>query len=177
MAQIRPVTSEALEAQIRALLPSQNGFGEDLQASNVITPIIDLTQAAQGTLTPSELRNAANFGGNTAFTVSGTSTTLISTPGFWRIIGTANHAALSTGAVDSEFTLSDGLSTKKFWRLRTSALLDEYLAVPFDLVVFLRSGDTLGATTTQATTYLNGSYRQIADVNGNFVYPTGFTPQ
>ena len=51
MAEIVPVVSEALEAQIRDLLPSQRGFGEDLQASNVITPIIDLTAAAEGTTT------------------------------------------------------------------------------------------------------------------------------
>ena len=44
--EIITVNSEALQTQIRDLLPSQNGFGSELQASNVITPIIDLTAAA-----------------------------------------------------------------------------------------------------------------------------------
>ena len=38
MPQITPITSEALQAKIRQLLPSQIGFGEDLQAQNVIVP-------------------------------------------------------------------------------------------------------------------------------------------
>jgi len=46
--EIITVNSEELQTQIRDLLPSQNGFGSELQASNVITPIIDLTAAAEG---------------------------------------------------------------------------------------------------------------------------------
>ena len=48
MAQLISITSEALQATIRRLLPSQQGFGEDLQASNVITPVIDVTPTAEG---------------------------------------------------------------------------------------------------------------------------------
>ena len=44
--EIITVNSEALQTTIRDLLPSQNGFGSELQASNVITPIIDLTATA-----------------------------------------------------------------------------------------------------------------------------------
>jgi hypothetical protein len=88
LAQVRPVTSETLEAQIRDLLPSQNGFTEDLQASNVITPIIDLTSVAEGTSTPRILQTAMAFGSNTSFTVQNTTTTVANTPGFYRILGT-----------------------------------------------------------------------------------------
>ena len=49
MSQIIPIVSEALQATVRRLLPSQNGFGEDLQASNVIVPIVNLTPSAEGT--------------------------------------------------------------------------------------------------------------------------------
>ena len=52
MAQIINITSEALQATIRRLLPSQQGFGEDLQATNVVQPIIDLTPTAEGTVLP-----------------------------------------------------------------------------------------------------------------------------
>jgi hypothetical protein len=44
--EIITVNSEDLQTQIRDLLPSQNGFGSELQASNVIFPIIDLTRSA-----------------------------------------------------------------------------------------------------------------------------------
>ena len=45
MAEIIRITSEALQATIRRLLPSQTGFGDDLQATNLITPIIDLIRS------------------------------------------------------------------------------------------------------------------------------------
>ena len=60
--EIITVNSEALQTQIRDLLPSQHGFGSELQASNVITPIIDLTAAAEGSGLPSYLQTAVSFG-------------------------------------------------------------------------------------------------------------------
>ena len=42
-------------------------------------------------------------------------------------------------------------------------------------VVFVRSGDSVTATSTSANTYLDVWYRQIADVNGNLVNPLGFS--
>ena len=65
--EIISVNSEVLETQIRDLLPSQNGFGSELQASNVITPIIDLTAAAEGSGLGSNLQTAIAFGSQTAF--------------------------------------------------------------------------------------------------------------
>ena len=58
MPQIIDITSEAIQATIRRLLPSQKGFGVDMQASNVITPIIDVTRTADGTQLPAELQYA-----------------------------------------------------------------------------------------------------------------------
>ena len=42
-----PVTSEALQSTVRRLLPSQQGFGSDLEATNLIQPVIDLTPTAE----------------------------------------------------------------------------------------------------------------------------------
>jgi hypothetical protein len=61
MAQIKSVVSESLQATIRRLLPSQSGFTEDLQAQNVIVPVI-----------------------------TNATTTLISNPGFYIIRGEIN---------------------------------------------------------------------------------------
>ena len=82
MTQIINITSEALQATIRRLLPSQQGFGEDLQASNVITPIIDLTPTAEGSVVRQDLQTALAFGSQTAFDVGGATTTLANSPGF-----------------------------------------------------------------------------------------------
>ena len=87
MAQIIRITSEALQATIRRLLPSQQGFGEDLQASNVIQPIIDLTPTAEGSSVPSYLQRAAAYGSQTAFSVSNTTSSLVTGGGFYRIMG------------------------------------------------------------------------------------------
>ena len=53
--EIITVNSEALQATVRNLLPSQNGFGSELQASNIITPVIDLTPSAEGTVLRQDL--------------------------------------------------------------------------------------------------------------------------
>lgn len=167
MAEIVPVTSEALEAQIRSLLPSQRGFGEDLQASNVITPIIDLTAAAQGTTTPEILQTALAFGSQNAFDFNGTAGTVVGTPGFWQVTFTIQGSTSGTALL----RLTDGLATK----------IIEYLGA-FDLVefrnvvIFLDTGESLTASAGTGARII-GSYRQIADVYGNLVYPSGFTPQ
>lgn len=178
MAQVRPVTSEALEAQIRTLLPSQNGFTEDLQASNVITPIIDLTRAAEGSSVPSFLQQAIAFGSQTAFNVINTTTTLVNTPGFYRIfgVGTVFHSSSVPRAV--KFQMSDGLSTKIVWEIDTlGGSTNAYVAVPFDFIVFLATGESLSGKSDSTVDVLAGSTRPIADVNGTLTNPSGFTPQ
>ena len=60
--EIITVNSEQLQATVRNLLPSQNGFGSELQATNIITPIIDLTPSAEGTVLRQDLQKALTFG-------------------------------------------------------------------------------------------------------------------
>ena len=96
MAQITSVTSEALQARVRTLLPSQQGFGEDLQASNVIMPVIDLTETASGSTLATNLQTALCFA-NEEFDVSNTTSTIVNDSGFFSVIGTVtsqNDAAV-----------------------------------------------------------------------------------
>ena len=179
MAQVRSVVSEALEAQIRNLLPSQNGFTEDLQASNVITPIIDLTAAAGGTNVPEYQAQALAFGSQTAFAVNNTTTTLANTAGFWRFVGTLASDANSPVSTNiGSLQLSDGLSTKTILQSRNRATTANVITtiVPFDLIIFLATGESVSAVAA-LTCNIVGSYRQVADVNGTVVNPSGFTPQ
>ena len=77
MAQIKSITSEALEATVRNLLPSQQGFGEDLQAQNVIVPIIDLTPTAEGSQLPTSLQQAYGFDDITSFNITNATTAIV----------------------------------------------------------------------------------------------------
>ena len=104
MAQITSVTSESLQAKIRELLPSQQGFGEDLQAQNVIVPIVDLTAAAEGSDVPLYQQQAIAFGSQTAFDVSNTTTVIANTAGFYRIFGVAS---VRNGNVDTNASFND----------------------------------------------------------------------
>ena len=167
MAQVRPVTSESLESKVRTLLPSQVGFGEDLQASNVILPIIDLTTAAENS-TPEFLQTALAFGSQTNWSAVNSTDTIVNTPGFYRIYGCV--AASSATAV--KFEISDGFAVKVLWQMNATNTSETV-----DFVVFLRSGDSVTVTSTTATGVAVGTSRQIADVNGNLVNPVGFSPQ
>lgn len=176
MAQIRSIVSEALQASVRRLLPSQQGFSEDLQASNVIVPIIDLTNTAEGTGLPVQLQQAQAFGSQTAFSLSNSSAVL-NTAGFYLV---QSNISINTGGfAQATVTLSDGLSTKVIYDVNnvfsTSAASVSLQDLTF--TVFLRSGDTCTFASTATPVRFTGSYRQIADVNGNLVNPAGFTSE
>ena len=177
MAEIVPVVSEALEAQVRDLLPSQRGFGEDLQASNVITPIIDLTAAAEGTTTPQFLQTALAFGSQTAFSVTNSNTTILNTAGFFRIYGQIGVFDTTSGNGDIAIEMTDGLSTKIIWRFLVTNNQSDYVSQLIDLIVFLRSGDSVSINSSSTNTRAIGSTRQVATVNGVLVNPSGYTPQ
>lgn len=173
--EIITVNSEALQTQIRDLLPSQNGFGSELQASNVITPIIDLTAAAEGSGLPDYLQTALAFGSQTPFDVTNTTTTLINSPGFYRIQGVSS-AEQGSGTTQNQLNLSDGFSNKTVWShfVPGSASNDSFACVPFDLIMFLRPGDSLSAFSINVATRITGSHRQIATGDGTLVQPVGF---
>lgn len=181
MAEIVPVTSEALEAQVRDLLPSQRGFGEDLQASNVITPIIDLTAVAQGTTTPTYMQTALAFGSQTSFSITSGSQVLANTPGFYNIYGQLSLSANGTTAGSATIQLSDGLSNKIIFKHAgfgvTPSDVDIELAQTLNITVFLRAGDSVSALVGGGQQFFQLTIRQVADVNGNLVNPAGFTPQ
>ena len=173
MAQIIRITSEALQATIRRLLPSQQGFGEDLQASNVIQPIIDLTPTAEGSALPLELSAAVNFTDATVFNVAGSSTNVATTPGFYRIIGTST--CTSSGAQSQNYLrIESGLASKDVWK-HVSGTVSSAPSVSVDFVFYLAIGDTAVAISDDGNCDFAGSVRQIADSNGNIVNPTGFT--
>jgi len=176
--EIISVNSEALEATIRDLLPAQRGFGSELQASNVITPIIDLTATAEGSILPISLQQSIAFASITAFSVENSSTVLASTGGFYRVFAQSMVKNLTSGAADNSLTITDGSSTKSFWQHKMLSSSDfEITQVQVDLIVFLRPGDSFTATSGNAAAQMFGSVRQVATVGGQLVQPSGFTAE
>lgn len=176
--QVKSITSESLEAAYRALTPSQDGFTEDLMASNTIIPVLDLTATASGTSTPQYLQTALAFGSQTAFNISNTTTVIANSPGFYRIFGAASTRVGSPSFVqNASFTMSDGLSTKTIWGYQYATGSDSSFITTFDFTVFLGTGESISGVSDNAQTDIIGSSRQVADVNGVLVNPDGFTPQ
>ena len=173
--EIITVNSEELQTLIRDLLPSQNGFGSELQATNVITPIIDLTATAEGSTLRADLQSALAFGSQTAFDVTNTTTTVINSPGFYRIIGTFTGRGNSTTANTRGYIqMSDGLSTKVVYGTETgNSAVSGDLVSTFDIVVFVDAGITVDILCGDVIRAV-GSTRQIATGDGTFVQPSGF---
>ena len=176
MPQITSITSEALQATIRRLLPSQQGFGDDLQATNLITPIIDLTPSAEGSEFRQDLQTAASFASQTAISTFNTTNSVVSTPGFWYVKVTFSNGSNSVVLKTADITVTDGTSSKKLYSWRIEANSGAMSQV-FDYVIYLNAGESVTQTTDDTSVMLHSCARQIADTNGTLVNPAGFTPQ
>ena len=175
--EIITVNSEALEAQIRDLLPSQSGFGSELQASNVIMPIIDLTATAEGSGLSENLSQAMAFGSITSFEVANATSTVLSATGFYRFLFTAVTESDASTAREFELQITDGSTTKVIVGSQMpTASTGGYISETYDLTVFLTAGDSI-IIRCDANTTAKGSFRQIATVTGTTVNPVGFVAE
>ncbi len=175
--QLSSVTSESLQRTVRQLLPSQQGFGVDLAASNVIIPVIDLTPSAEGADLPLSLQQAITHG-STAFTVNNTTTTVINNTGFWRLRGTASNFAAAATTSSILFLINDGATDVIAWGSTVATDASGYIGNTnnFDLFCFLPVGHTFKIL-AGVSDHVIGSATQVADVNGSLQNPVGFTPQ
>ena len=172
------VTDEALEKKFRDTFKSQGGaeLVDDLYAQGVIVPIVDFTAAAQGSELRSDLQRAWDF--STGFAeVRNQTTTLISNTGFWKVNASFSALDASAGPFIGRLFISDGATNKNIFQISElgSSGNDFEVNSIVDLTVFLRAGDFLRAQSTSNNVIVNVTYRQIADVSGNFVNPLGFT--
>lgn len=169
MTEIKTVTSESLQQTFRDLLPSQAGFGEDLQATNLITPIIDLTPTAEGSALPDYLQKAISRGNITSGSVSNTDTNVLSTSGFYLF----NLAIALNGSANSSFYITDGSTAKtvQYWTRATDA---NNFNVSY--IIFLASGEEAHLSTSSVNYYIAYSYIPLADANGTLTDPSGYSP-
>lgn len=163
------VNSEQLQSQVRDLLPSQAGFGSELQATNVIVPIIDLTQTAQGSTLPLDLSSALAFGSQTAVQFINSSATIITAPGFYRIFGTTSI----DGNNNTQIAATDGATTT-ILAIYTAGTAGTTVTYTFDFNVWVKPGTSITASSSAATAVLSITHRQIADTEGSIVNPSGF---
>ena len=69
-------------------------------------------------------------------------------------------------------------STKQLWdHTVADSAIQVIDSATFDFVIFLSSGDDISATSDSTNNSINGTARQVADVNGNLINPSGFNPQ
>ena len=175
---VSSVTSEALQLKLRQLLPSQQGFGTDLSASDTIIPIIDLTASAEGSDVREDLQTAVAYGSQTHVTINNTTSTIISGTGFYKIIGVSSLRQQSSGAINCTLAITDGVTPKNIYQyLSYGGSGASTQCNNFELLVFLVSGASVTGTTNSTEANLSVSVRQIADINGTLVQPVGFTPQ
>ena len=175
MAQEFTIKSEQIESKINQLLPSQGGFGAgvDFSASTMVIPIVDLTETAEGSSLRQDLQSAFSHNTGTVFNIANTTTTILNTTGYYRVLGVVNMRLSSVSTVTAEFNLNDGTTNKEIFKFSTldtsgSAGLTN---TPFDFIIKLDAGDSFTGTTDSDLGNLSGIARQIADINGNLVNP------
>lgn len=179
MPEITTITSESLQAEVRRLLPSQRGFGQDLEAQNVIVPIVDLTPTAEGSALREDLQTAISFGAVTPVTrTSAGTTTVVNTPGFYQYEFILS--VLSSGTVGGNKSLliiTDGALSKTIHGLQNNSdgNPEEPQTITGSNVIFLKTGEAFNAFTSGNDAYLNIALWPVADVNGNLINPSGFS--
>lgn len=169
------INSTTLEDKINELLPSQGGKGAgiDLSASTTVIPIIDLTEAAEGSALRSDLQTASSLA-TTSFLVENATTTITTTTGFFKLKISYVLNSLSVGN-EVSINLTDGFTTKKVFAVKgtsTSAQAPQFGNT--DLTVFVNTGVTLQAVSANTSCRICVSSHQIADKSGNLTNPLGF---
>lgn len=169
------IKSQEIEDKVNQLLPSQGGFGAgvDFSASTMVVPIIDLTETAEGGATRVDLQSSFSLTSATSFSVTGASSTIINTTGYFRIFGRSGYQ-WNSGNGTNFINITDGTTTKSLYLIDPisySGSSDNLMIDPFDFLVLLQAGDSIIAGTTNTQSRITGVTRQIADLSGNLVNP------
>jgi len=174
MGQEFKINSSAIESKINQLLPSQGGSGAgvDFSASTMVIPIVDLTESAEGSNVRQDLQTALSHTNTTGFFIQNQTTTITSTTGYFRIFGTTTLLSNTTTAPKTSLIINDGATVKEMYQFTGYQTTDVgILSESFDFVVFLKAGDSLQGISTTTSAKIQGTVRQIADINGELTNP------
>jgi hypothetical protein len=168
------VESTTLRDKINSLLPSQarGSIDVDLTGQTTIVPIVDLTETAEGSSLRQDLQTSLSLGSVTSHSVTNTTTTIINTPGYWRLFGGITILANTSNAGGSRFTLTDGTTSKviKDFKLSASSAQGQQ-TISYDFIVKLEAGESLTITADTTSSTNRGCSRQLATVDGTLVNP------
>tara|TARA_Y100000114_G_scaffold156096_1_gene182021 strand:- start:1318 stop:1842 length:525 start_codon:yes stop_codon:yes gene_type:complete len=174
MAQEFTIKSASIEDKINQLLPSQGGAGAgiDFSASTMVIPIVDLTETAEGSALRQDLQSAFTHANSTPFEVTNTTSTIVTTTGFWRIVG-VSYLLFNNADIKSEVFINDGATSKRVWghRTRNGVTAEGDSTATLDLIVKTEAGDSIIVSSSSVNGQFMGQARQIADVNGNLINP------
>ena len=168
-----------LYAQFRADFPAQAGEGitADLNYSDTIVPIVDMTAAAGEGVLPQNLQTAWDYSTGHDTIVNRTAT-IISTPGFWQVDFTITGDLVTNPGRNYRIELTDGITPKKIWALSTfQAGSTVQFATAFEntFVVFVNTGQEVQVVSPDVDLTYDIWYRQIATLNGELKNPLGFS--
>jgi len=167
------INSNAIETKINQLLPSQGGFaaGVDFSASTMVIPIVDLTETAEGSSLRLDLQKALSFTTSTTYDVTGTTSTIINTTGYWRMVG-FSYAVCSTTTPRGNFIIiNDGTTDKTVWSHLLPAGDERGTFTDLDIILFLQAGESIKITSDAGQGRISGSVRQVATLDGTLVNP------
>jgi len=170
-----PIVSDSLQLDFRTTFPSQVSSGRDLHVSDVIVPIVDFSSTATGSTLSTQLNNAIDYAMG-SFSVVNTTTTIINTTGFWRVL--FNYSILGTGSDrNMEIFMNDGTTDKIVYQSRRpSSVINETTNVNEDLIFYIHTNHSLKVKSDDTQVECSGSYRQVADISGTATVPLNFTP-
>jgi hypothetical protein len=175
-----PIVSEQLQQQFRNSFPAQVSSGRDLHVSDVIVPIVDFTQASEGSALQQNFNEARNENtSNTIISSVVTGTDIITASGFYNI----RHSLHSRN--DADYTsLLFLLNTTTSATSNVSYLAGLYTSGDNgwdEFTLFVASACKLQITTTSGSgsPTFNSSImvNKIADVYGNIQGPANYFPQ
>jgi len=170
------INNQELEDKVRSLLPSQGGAGAgfDLSASTQIIPVIDLTESAEGSNLRSDLQTALDTASTSFNITNATNTTIVTTTGFFRVFGTCVLGDALGSQQVANFNLFDGATANNIWGYQLQTGDGDQVSVLYDFICFIKAGVSLRGTCTTSNSFLIGSTRQIASIDGTLTNPQGF---
>ena len=174
MAQEFTIKSQDIEDKINQLLPSQGGFqaGVDFSASTMVIPIVDLTETAEGSSLRQDLQRAYSFKTTNDFVVTNATTTVLNTTGYYNFFGYVHGSSIAAGNVTVDFILNDGSTDKTLATIRFEDMSTTTSRIEsFNFDVFLEAGHSVKIQSGNTNITARGSFRQLADINGNLVNP------
>ena len=171
LAQEFVIKNTLLEDKVNELLPSQGGAqaGVDLSASTMIVPVVNLTEAAEGSTLQEDLQRSLSLSSITVFSVLNTSSTVLNTTGYYFFQGSYDGRN-NTSSQDGIISITDGVTTKNIikFNVRTNTA---QINIPFSFNVLVKAGESIVCESTGSTVTLRGTFRQIADLSGTLINP------